>query len=128
MKKLANIIYWVKLILFVLNFYFIFQMLHNILDTGIFGIIFMVLYLVFVIKILFEILSQKKKYKNDIIYNFMQLGFIFYLYIISIKTCLANVYVTNYTFSYFRINYIILSVLIIFILVYSLLENKSSNN
>jgi len=127
-KKFARIIYSIKLILFIVHFYFVYQMIHNILDVGIFGIMFTILYLIFTIKILYELLSQKPKYKNDYIYNIMQLGFIAYLYIISIKTSVSNIYVTSFTFSYFRINYIILSVLIVFILVYSILENKSSNN
>ena len=128
MIKLSNIIYSIKLILFVIHFYFVYMMLHNIIDTGVYGIIFIILYLVFAFKLLYEIVSKNKKIKNDIIYNIMQMGFIFYLLIVSIKTYSSNVYVTDFTFSYFKINYIILSILIFFIIIYSILENKSSNN
>lgn len=127
MNKLAKIIYIIKLLLFIMNFYFMFIMLDNVLDTYIYGIIFIVLYLLFTVKIIYEIISKKLKYKEDIIYNIMQIGFIIYLLIISINTSITKIYVTRITISYFRINYLILSVLIVFILAYSFLENKSSD-
>ncbi len=126
MKKLARIIYYIKLILFVIHFYFVFLMLHNILDTKIYGLIFLVFYLIFAIKVLIELLSKKDRYKNDLIYNIMQIGVYFYLMIVSIKTYIAKIYVTRMSLGYFRINYLILTVLIIFIFVYSYLEFKSS--
>jgi len=126
MKKFANVIYYIKIILFIAHFYLVFAMLNNILDTKIYGIIFILFYLVFVIKVLMEVLSQNKKYKNDIIYNIMQIGFIAYLIIMSIKTSLVGVYVTRISVAYFRINYVILSGLVVFILLYNVLENKSS--
>ncbi len=126
MKKLARIIYYIKLILFIIHFYFVFLMLHNILDTKIYGLIFLVFYLIFAIKVLIELLSKKDRYKNDLIYNIMQIGVYFYLMIVSIKTYIAKIYVTRMSLGYFRINYLILTVLIIFIFVYSYLEFKSS--
>ena len=126
MNKFSKIVYFIKIILFVIHFYFIFIMLHNILDTKIYGIIFLLFYLAFVIKIIVELLSKKGRYKNDSIYNIMQIGLYTYLIVISLKTTLAKVYVTRLTFSYFRLNYIILSILIVFIFVYNYLEFKSS--
>ena len=125
MKKFAGIIYFIKMLLFVTHFYLVFAMLNNILDTKIYGYVFMMFYLVFVFKILIEILSQKERYKTDVIYNIMQIGFIAYLFIMSIKTSLVGVYVTRISISYFKINYVILSGLITFILLYSYLEFKS---
>ncbi len=127
MNKLSKIIYYIKLILFVAHFYFTFIMLHNILDTGIYGIIYLVFYLVFVIKIIIELLSKKGRYKNDLIYNFMQIGLYAYLIIISLKTTIEKVYVTRLTYNYFRLNYVILTILIVFIFIYNYLEFKSSN-
>ena len=101
-------------------------MLHNILDTKIYGLIFLVFYLIFAIKVLIELLSKKDRYKNDLIYNIMQIGVYFYLMIVSIKTYIAKIYVTRMSLGYFRINYLILTVLIIFIFIYNYLELKSS--
>ena len=130
MKKFDKIIYYIKLFLFVINFYFIFTMLHNILDTKIFGIIFIIMYLIYVIKIILEMLSKKERYKQDLIYNLMQTGLIIYIMIISIRCMVVKMYVTRFTIPYFRINYIILSVLIIFILIYNyvgFIEPKKKN-
>ena len=120
MKKLSKFIYIIKLSLFIVNFFFLFTMLHNILDTKIFGIIFIIMYIIYSFRIIIELLSKKDRYKNDIIYNFMQIGLIAYIIIVSIKCIISKLYVTNYTLVYFRINYTILSVLILFILIYNL--------
>jgi hypothetical protein len=125
-KKYAKVVYIIKMVLFVIHFYFVFMMLHNILDATIYGVIFLAFYLVFAIKVLSELLSKKDRYKNDLIYNIMQIGVYFYLMIVSIKTYIAKIYVTRMSLGYFRINYLILTVLIIFIFVYSYLEFKSS--
>ena len=122
MKKLANVIYYIKTLLFVIHFYFIFVMLPSILDTKVFGYIFLIFYFVYIIKTILELLSQKKRYKNDWIYNSMQIGFIAYIVFITLKISINKMYVTNITYSYFRNNFIIMSVLIIFILIYSFIE------
>ena len=128
MRKLIKSIYIIRLLLLVINFYFVFNMLNNILDTKIYGIIFIIMYLVYVIKIVSELISRKKEYQDDPIYNFMQIGFMAYLLIISIKTNAAKIYVTKITLSYFQTNYIVLSILIVFILVYGTIGsiNKST--
>ena len=119
MKKIAKIVYGVKLFLFIINFYFIFTMMHNILDTKIYGLIFIIAYLIYSFKVVFELLSKKDRYKNDIIYNFMQIGLIVYLLVISIRCIAVKMYVTKFTMLYFNINYVILSVLVLFILIYN---------
>ena len=125
MKKLTNIIYYVKLLLLISHFYFIFTMLHNILDTGLYGIIFILFYLFFIVKLFLELLFKKESFKEDFIYNIMQIGLLLYVHVISIKTYLSKVYVTRFTISYFRVNYIILSILILFIIIYSVLDKKN---
>ena len=119
MKKFSKIIYYIKLFLFMINFYFIFTMLHNILDTKIYGLIFIIIYLIYVIKVILEMLSKKERYQNDFIYNLMQIGLVVYIMVISIRCLIVKMYVTRFSLPYFRINYIILSVLIIFILIYN---------
>ena len=127
MKKLSKIIYIIRMLLFAVNFYFIFIMLENILDTKVFGIIFLVIYMILVIKVFIELLIKKDLCKEDIIYNIMQTGVYLYILVMSIKTIVYNIHVTKITYEYFRINYLILSVLIIFVLIYNYLEFKSSN-
>ena len=125
MKKISIVVYYIKLVLFIISFYFIFTMLHNILDTKIYGIIFIIFYLIYAFKLIIELLSQKARFKNDYIYNFMQIGLIIYILIISIRCSINKIYVTNFTYPYFRINFIILSILILFILIYSIVDKNS---
>ncbi len=126
MKTLTKISYIVKLVLFIIHFYFVFLMLHNILDTKLYGVIFLVTYMAFIIKELEELFSKKDRFKNDLVYNVMEIGVYLYLVIVSLKTYMAKIYVTRVTLNYFKTNYIILSILILFIFAYSYLEFKSS--
>lgn len=122
MKKLTKVAYYLKTFLFVIHFYFIFAMLHDILDTKFFGYLFLLVYFIYIVKGILELLSQKKRYKNDLIYNLMQIGVFSYIMFVAIKVSTSEMYVTNMTYPYFRINYLIMSVLIIFILVYGFME------
>lgn len=127
MKKLSKIIYIIRMFLFTINFYFIFTMLENILDTKVYGIIFLILYMLLVIKVFIELLIKKDLCKEDIIYNIMQTGVCLYILVMSIKIVVYNIRVTKITYGYFKTNYLILSILIVFVLIYSYLEFKSSN-
>lgn len=122
MKKLANIVYYIRMIFFIIHFYFVFVMLHDVLDMKILGYIFLLFYFVYVIKNIIELLSKKKRYQNDLIYNFMQIGMLAYIMFVAIKVNINGMYVTNMTYSYFKINYLIMIFLIAFILVYSFIE------
>lgn len=127
MKKITSISYYFKMFFFIIHFYFVFIMLHNILDVQIYGLIFLIFYLGYVLKFIYELLSKKKRFKTDFVYNLMQIGLMFYLMLISLKTVYGNIFVTKNTLFYFRINYCILSALILFIILYSILmfSNKS---
>ena len=97
------------------------------MDTKICGYIFLIIYFVYVIKNIIELLAKKKRYRNDLIYNLMQIGLIGYLIFFSLSSVINKVYVTKITYSYFRNNYIILSVLILFILIYNIVWFNSKN-
>ena len=83
MKNIDKIIYAIRIFLFIGHFYLIFVLLNSILPFGLFGYIFLVIYVIYVSMILKQLISKKKKYKYDLIYNFMQIGFIVYLVIIN---------------------------------------------
>ena len=124
MKNIDKIIYAIRIFLFIGHFYLIFVLLNSILPVGLFGYIFLVIYVIYVSMILKQLISKKKKYKYDLIYNFMQIGFIVYLVIINYKIYHDHLYVVNKTLSYFKTNYLIMSLLLIFIIVYALYELK----
>ena len=127
MKKISKITYIIRMFLFIINFYFVFIMLKNILDTKVFGIIFIVLYMFLIIKVILELFNKKDIYKEDFIYNIMQTGVYIYIIVMSVKIIVYNIYVTKITYNYFKTNYLILSLLIVFVLIYSYIEFKSSN-
>ena len=127
MKKITNTSYYLKIFFFIIHFYFIFMMLHNILDVKIYGLIFLIFYIIYVLKFIIELLSKKRRFKEDFIYNLMQIGLMTYLIIISIRTVNGNIYVTKNTLHYFQVNYCILSALILFIILYSILVFNSKS-
>ena len=127
MKKLVNIAYYFRTFILIIHFYFVFMMLNNILDTKLFGYLFLLIYAIYIIKCIIELLSGKKRYKTDIIYNLMQIGILSYIIFLSIKVRVNEMYVTEITYPYFRSNCQILSVLIIFILIYGFIELKNKN-
>jgi hypothetical protein len=100
-------------------------MLNNILDTKVFGYLFLLIYAIYIIKSIIELLSGKKRYKNDTIYNLMQIGVLVYIIFLAIKVTVNGMYVTEITYPYFRSNCQIISVLIIFILIYGIIELKN---
>ncbi len=122
MEKRNKNIYAIRLILFIIQFYLVFILIPNILSVGLFGYIFLIIYFFYNVMILRELLTKKKKYRYDLIYNFMQIGFIFYLIIINFKIYYDHLYVIKQTLGYFNVNYIIMTLLLIFIIIYSLFE------
>ena len=125
MEKFVKICYIAKIILFFLHFYFLFASLYCIMAIKYLGIVFILLYIIFVIKILLEMLSKKKQYKEDFAYNIMQCGFLFYIMTIAFRINYSKIYVTNNTLTYFYVNYGILSILVLFILAYGMIEFKN---
>ena len=125
MKKVNKILYGLRIFNFIVQFYLVFLLLPSMLSVGIFGYILIVLYIIYNLMIIKELVSKKKKYKYDTIYDFMQIGFVFYLLVINYKIQHDHIYVIRNTLSYFRINYGIMSLLLIFIMVYSLFELRT---
>lgn len=125
MKKISKILYGLRLFFFVIQFYLMFLLLPSILSVGMLGYILIAIYIFYDLMIIKEMVSKKKKYKYDIIYDFMQIGFVFYLLVINYKIHYDHVYVIKNTISYFRINYGIMSLLLIFIMLYSQFELKT---
>ncbi len=119
-------IYLIRIILFLIQFYLVFSIIGCILQVGLVGYMFLLLYILYVLKIIMELLSKKTRYQNDFVYNFMQIGLFFYMGVIFIKILSDKLIVIENTKNYFITNYLILSLLLIFISLYSLLELRDS--
>ena len=128
MKKISKIIYELRIIGFILQFYLVFCLLPSVLLVGILGYILLAIYIFYDLLIITELVSKNKYYKYDFIYDFMQIGFVFYLIVINYKISSNHIYVIKNTLSYFRVNYGIMSLLLIFIIAYSLFELRVRKN
>ena len=119
-----NILYYIRYILFIIHIFAVFQLLYITLRMKVFGIIFLVIDFIYTIIIITQLLGAKLRYKKDIIYNFMQLGFYFYLALFFIKIRI-NYVTPTMSYAFLRNNLIVLSLLLIVIMFYSkLIVNK----
>jgi len=128
MKKCVKISYTIRIIAFILNFLLLFLMVGTLLHLKPMFYIFLVLYIIYVFNILKEMLSQNECYKNDLVYNCMQIGMFLYYLILFYRIRFSYVSINTETMSYFNVNFIIISLLIVFILCYSKIEFKKSGS
>ncbi len=124
LELIRNIIYYSRYILFILHNFIVFQLLYIILRMKAFGIIYLILEITYIIVIITQLLGAKLRYKREIIYNCMQIGFYIYLILFFIK--IRTNYITpSLSFIFLRNNFIVLSILLVIIMIYSkIIVNK----
>jgi hypothetical protein len=124
LELIRNIIYYSRYILFILHNFIVFQLLYIILRMKAFGIIYLILEIIYIIVIITQLLGAKLRYKREIIYNCMQIGFYIYLILFFIK--IRTNYITpSLSFIFLRNNFIVLSILLVVIMIYSkIIVNK----
>lgn len=134
MKKLSKNFSWTRVIYYlriVSNILFMVMpilLIPNIVNSGIEGIIFVIFYFLFVVINLYTILSQKKKYKENICYNILNIclfGYTFFLIsriYLDKSLLLDSIYEAN--LAYFKNNYLILSTLILGIIFNAIIINS----
>lgn len=127
MKRVSRILYIIRNVLFVFHLLFIFLLLNEILGIGLFGYMFLFFEIVLIVNIIRELLSKNSRYQNDIPYNIMQVGLYIYISIIWYRVYVLNTLIVGEMWEYLRNNLIIFSVLIIFLIVYSLIIRKEKN-
>ena len=125
MKK---IIYQIRQFLFLICFFPLYTILGSLMEIGLIGYLFLFLFFLYAIKNTLDFLSKKKKYQQDLIYNLMQIGIFLYIGVMYYKIYYDNVIPTIKTISYFKTNYIILSLLLIFIFLYRFEEMDNKYN
>ena len=126
MEKLIKISFVMRMALFLLHFYFLFASLYCIMSLKVLGPIFLIIYILYIARMLVELMSKEKKYRSDLVYNVMQCGLMFYIIVIGFRINYSRIYVTSLTMNYFNINYGILCVLILFVLIYSMFELRKN--
>ena len=124
LELIRNIIYYSRYVLFILHNFIVFQLLYIILRMKAFGIIYLILEIIYIIVIITQLLGAKLRYKREIIYNCMQIGFYIYLILFFIK--IRTNYITpSLSFIFLRNNFIVLSILLVIIMIYSkIIVNK----
>ena len=122
MKRLKNLAYYIRILFFILQFVFLFLIEETLLQVRPLVYLFLFVYTLFVIKILVELLSKKKNYREDTIYNIMQIGLFIYIFILFYYVYIKHIIVRISTMSYFNTNLIIMCILMIFIVLYSCTE------
>ena len=117
MKKIANIIYPVRIILFIIHILMLYMMIDDIVYVS-FGYLFLFVDIVYVIRVIMELFSQKSLYKKDIYYNIMQIGLYTYIGVLLYRLTFGSVF-SKELLLYLKTNYIILSILFLFLIFYS---------
>ena len=80
--------------------------------------------IVYIVIIITQLLGAKLRYKKDVIYNCMQIGFYLYLFLFFIKIK-TNFITPSLSFVFLRNNFIVLSILLLIIMLYSkIIVNK----
>lgn len=127
MNKISKTLYMLRILYFIIQFYFVFTIISNILQIKVIGILFLLIYFVYIIMIIIDLLSKKKRYQNDYVYNIMQISLFIYLTILWIKIYCNNILVTINTMDYFCINFGIISTLFLFIIIYRIICMKNND-
>ena len=122
MKFYQKILYYIRLILFIISMVLIFFTLKNYIKMGIYGYIFLCTEFIYIITILLTILSKKELYMWDFVFNIMHIGTYLYQIILSIRMFSFKVStIIKDSLTFYRNNYIILIVLLLTLIFYSLI-------
>jgi len=119
MKNMKKVLYYVRMILFVLSLIFIFSAIKTFTKVGLWGYIFFIIEFIYIILMILTLLSHDKRYKNDISFNVMHIGAYLYQIIVSIKTFqfkMSTALIDSYLF--YRNNCIIMIALLISLICY----------
>lgn len=129
MKLFPKILYYLRLFLFLTVLVLIFINIKNYIKVGLWGYIFLTMEFIYITLILFTILSKRKIYQEDLVFNIMHIGSYMYQLILSFKMFsfkLSTLVLNSYKF--YRNNYIILSILLFVLIIYTIALYDDYNN
>ncbi|MBQ8472578.1 MAG: hypothetical protein IJ501_03650 [Bacilli bacterium] len=123
MKK---IIYYLRIVLFTLYLIAMFLLIDKIYRANFFCTLYFLLNFIYSFIMILTILSKKKIIKETISYNILNIGIYLYSFML-LKITYSNTTLDILSNEiYFRNNFIMLSILLIGIIIYSLIINKES--
>lgn len=121
---LKKILYYFRYLTFIAHIFVVFQLLYILLRMKYSGILFLVFDIIYIILVITQLLGAKLRYKKEIIYNLMQIGFYIYfgMFFYKIKT---NYITPSLSYEFLRNNLLVLTLLLFVIMIYSkLIVNK----
>ena len=124
LELLQKILYYFRYLTFIVHIFVVFQLLYILLRMKFSGILFLIVDIIYIIIVITQLLGAKLRYKKEIIYNLMQIGFYVYfgMFFYKIKT---NYITPSLSYEFLRNNLLVLSVLLLVIMIYSkLIVNK----
>lgn len=124
MKK---IIYYLRIILFVLYLITMFLLIDKLYKTSFLSIIYYIFNIIYSIFIIISIISKKKIFKEIISYNLLNIGIYLYTFMLY-KIIQGNSFldiINNKV--YFNNNYIMMSILLFGLTTYTLILNTEKN-
>ena len=124
MKK---IIYYLRIILFVLYLITMFLLIDKLYKTSFLSIIYYIFNIIYSIFIIISIISKKKIFKEIISYNLLNIGIYLYTFMLY-KIIQGNSFldiINNKV--YFNNNYIMMSILLFGLTTYTLILNNEKN-
>ena len=125
MKK---IIYYLRMTLFTIYLITMFLLIDNFYNINIITSIYFILNIVYSLIIILSILSKKKIFKNPISYNILNIGIYIYTIVIYIITSNKTKLEIMNNNLYFNNNFIMLSILLLGLSIYSLYLNNTLDN
>lgn len=124
MKK---IIYYLRIILFVLYLIAMFLLIDKLYKTSFLSIIYYIFNIIYSIFMIISIISKKKIFKEIISYNLLNIGIYLYTFMLY-KIIQGNSFldiINNKV--YFNNNYIMMSILLLGLTIYTLILNNEKN-
>ncbi|MEG0994860.1 MAG: hypothetical protein RSE91_02710 [Bacilli bacterium] len=124
LKKLPKILYNIKTIMIILIIIINITFLPIILDLKTMGILYLIVFSIFIIITLMTYLTKSKMYKKNIYYNLIYISLGLYLILIKCRIAFNYRLATNLyevDINYFKINFLIILIVLIGIIINTLI-------
>ena len=121
-------LYILRIILFIIYLLVMFLLIDNLFKLNITSLIYFILNLIYSFIIILTILSKKHFFKKNISYNLLNIGIYIYTIMLYKITNLNTRLDILKNIAYFKNNFIMISILLISIIIYSLIINKEEKN
>lgn len=121
---MKRIIYYLRIILFIVYLVTLFLLIDKVFTIKIFGSLFFIINIIYSILMILTILSKKKDYKNSISYNIVNIGVYLYVMLIYYITSISTKLEVLNNYNYFRNNFILIMILLMGLITFTIAMNE----